>query len=626
MKTIHDIVAEVWPDWKLESVIGAGTYGEVYRAVREDAAGKYTAAIKVVKTYPLNSHILCTDGQETGKEFERMVARFSREIRVMQSLKGQSNLVSIDDYRIQEDQESGIWYFLIRMELLTPLLVDMDIREYTEENVIRLGMDLCRGLEVCESRQVIHRDIKPENIFVNSLGNYKLGDFGVARTLEITRESLTGLEFAQWERFVAPEVKTGSLSDAGFEEAHRADIYSLGMVMYWIANGRTFPFLKRKQLHTSRERSEAESRRLKGEELPPPEGISPELARVIQKACAFRNEDRYENAAAFRKALEKVGSVKAPEGSLEQAPRRKAAKRSAARGWKWAMAVLCLAVLCAGGWLLLRPGMPETESRKASGSLPPESKEADTLILHEVEYPHVYHIGEEMTAGGLVMSDADLNALTLNLYTPENTWKQQVTFDSGIRQYDMRELGDALFRNLEEGRFWLEMIVTDTAGRTVGFSHDCTASRSAKGHTLYPMNRSCRPPELKGSLVYGGHTYEVYYLSGGGWDYSRAFAEGRGGHLVTFSDAEEFNVITGYVQGMGCKWLSTGAQYRDGTWSWVDGTPFEFVRWSPTTPEDEALPYDPTGAMVYVNRQWYYGKATQYEMSFFVAEYDDVLR
>ena len=626
MKTINDIVSEVWPGWKLDSIIGAGTYGEVYRASREDAAGKNTAAIKVIKIYPRGNRTAYSDEAEAQAFFDQINERFSREVQVMQSLKGQSNLVSIDDYQIREDPEGNVLYYLIRMELLTPLLVDLDIRNYDEETLIRMGIDLCRGLEVCGSRHIVHRDIKPENIFVSPLGGYKLGDFGVARTLEMTKESLTSWEFAQWDRFTPPEVKSGSLSEADFEEAHRADIYSLGMVMYWIANDRCFPFMKKSHLHSSQERNEAEARRMSGEALPPPDNISSALADVILKACAFRNEDRYENAEQFRLALEEVLR---PGTRPEKAPEKTVSADSPSRSRRWVIltAIMLVAALIAGGWLLFRKsssGFREKEANRpsASAGTASEDETVDTLVFHEAEYPHVYHIGQEMSLGGWIISDEDLTDITIRLYTEEEVLTQQITPAPGAKRFDMREAGDELFRKLGEGQFWFEIIASDAAGRTVGFSHRSTSSLTAEDHTIYWIDRSARAPELRGTTTWNGHTYEIYYLAGGGWDTSNTFAQGRGGHLVSFADKEEFSAVTVFAQGMGCKWLNAGAQYRDNTWSWTDGTPFDFHPWYPNAPEDNDIPYDPYGSIIYSKEQWYLSKATQYEMTFFIVEYD----
>lgn len=94
--------------------------------------------------------------------------------------------------------------------------------------MIRLGKDICRALILCEERNIIHRDIKPDNIMISRFGDFKLGDFGVAR-VQVTRRTRQ-----RWERTAmqAPEVE--HMQKYGKE----ADIYSLGITLYWLLNNR----------------------------------------------------------------------------------------------------------------------------------------------------------------------------------------------------------------------------------------------------------------------------------------------------------------------------------------------------------------------------------------------------
>ena len=675
MKTVEQIVSEVWPGWELESLIGVGAYGEVYKAFRDDIAGRSSAAIKVMKVYRLGLQLQGAEKSAADEEMNRLMERFSREIRLMQSLKGQTNLVSIDDYQVTEDQEEGILYILIRMELLTPLMQDLEIRGTTEERIIRLGTDLCRGLEVCENEHIVHRDIKPENIFVNRRGDFKLGDFSVARTMSITRESFTARDDARLEKFAAPELKTGFLRKASYEEACRADIYSLGMVLYWAANGMKQPFLPEKQLYTNSDREEAEFKRLQGEPLPGIPGISPALQDVILKACAFEPEKRFANVQEFRKALERIGQ----EGSeTDDALPIKPKKRKL----PWLIAAIAVLTAFLLIWLLLpvqvpvryvgpdsqvlysgtiavRPGMKaelipsadhlpegyvvsENEPRKVNADffrrtdpreiqLRCEKKQAlplpDTLKFSDISFPNLYSIGQPFEFEGCVESDAELKKITINLYAADQSYTREIEPDPGTTRYEMKEAGDQVFYSLDEGTYWFELIAADTAGRMLGYSHKCSASYLAEDHTLYYINRSSGAIELRGEFVYNGHTYEIYRIPGGGWNISNSFAQGKGGHLVTFADEDEFSVIASFCLGMGIKYLYTGARYENGAWSWVDGSDFGYRIWPPGVEDQPGPVYHPVGSMVYYTstQQWYYGQATEYEIGHFIVEYEDYI-
>ena len=241
-------------------------------------------------------------GDISGSEIEEFIHSVSSEIDLMMQLKGVPNIVTIEDYAILRDNNTCT--ILIRMEELEPLDSFLRRRKGSlqKEEIIRLGTDICSALTFCEQKNILHRDIKTSNLFYSNEAGFKLGDFGISRSMASIREkaAMSGIGTIQ---YMAPEVYQGR------EYNNTADIYSLGIVLYILANGMVPPLydsgtgrqtafpLSRAQVH------DANMRRLRGEVLPPPRYTDPLLASVICTACNPAPERRFQTAGAFRQAL-----------------------------------------------------------------------------------------------------------------------------------------------------------------------------------------------------------------------------------------------------------------------------------------------------------------------------------
>ena len=296
-----DVLKQIWPEWQIEGKpLGKGSYGVVYKAVRRDHNVESYAAIKVISIPTDSSEVdsLRSEGLDinaTKTYLNGIVNDFVSEIQLMESLKGVQNIVSVEDYKVVEKVDEVGWDIYIRMELLTPFNTYICDKNLTENDVIKLGCDICTALEICNKRNVIHRDIKPENIFINDFGDFKLGDFGIARKME---NMTSGLSQKGTFNYMAPEVANSNDYDA------RVDIYSLGIVMYRLLNGNRLPFLDtEKQLLNPNERRNAVDRRLRGEKLPVPCNASSVMADIILRACDYDPNMRFASAAEMKQAL-----------------------------------------------------------------------------------------------------------------------------------------------------------------------------------------------------------------------------------------------------------------------------------------------------------------------------------
>lgn len=281
----------IWPGWETVRLIGRGSFGAVYEIERDMLGEKEKAALKVI-TIPQSSNDIDElygegyDDESITSTFNAYLKSIVAEYSLMRKMNGSANVVNCDDVRYVQHDDGFGWDIFIKMELLTPLTKSLG-KTVSDEQVARIGSDICKALILCKKHNIIHRDIKPANIFVSENGDYKLGDFGIAKTVEKTSG---GTKIGTYE-YMAPEV----YHDQPYGST--VDIYSLGMVLYWLLNERRTPFLKMPpSLPTNSEKEQARKRRFGGETIPVPLHGSDELKRIVLKACAYDPKDRYQSA------------------------------------------------------------------------------------------------------------------------------------------------------------------------------------------------------------------------------------------------------------------------------------------------------------------------------------------
>ena len=305
-----------WPGWECVRQLGAGSYGKVFEIRKEEAGVTYTAALKVI-SIPASQNEIDTgydegwysDEQSATAYFQNQVAEMTKEFALMSSLKGYTNIVSYEDHMIMERKDTMGWDILIRMELLTPLPAYVREHPLTEDKVIQMGCDICSALEVCQKQPqpILHRDIKQANIMVNHTGDFKLGDFGIARTMEGTNSAHSTKGTYD---YMAPEVYFGR----GY--GIQADIYSLGMVLYRQLNNNRNPFLPTEGAISASIQEEARNKRLDGNPVPEPLYGNPLLKTAVLTAIHPDPTRRFQTPIAFRKALERARDYKSGGNSV----------------------------------------------------------------------------------------------------------------------------------------------------------------------------------------------------------------------------------------------------------------------------------------------------------------------
>lgn len=306
-------------NWKIREFIGEGSQGKtgVFRMIKNCEGFREENALKVVT-------VIRADGwpeemtDRARREFEAdkavLCAQAVNEVKLMSRLGRDSYVVFYHNWDFCDWEESGQFGcdLLIQMPMLKTLKRLQGTEEcFSEEEIRRVGQDICRALIRCGEEDIIHRDIKPANIFIwpDRKGNYMLGDFGVSRIVE---NGLRGDYTSIGTKCYAAPEQFAALGQSGARYDSRVDIYSLGLTLYELAHQNRLPFQKLGRGSSE----EIINQRLSGSELPPPSQASHALASVILKACAFRPEDRFQTAEEFLDALEGIRNGRIAELSV----------------------------------------------------------------------------------------------------------------------------------------------------------------------------------------------------------------------------------------------------------------------------------------------------------------------
>ncbi len=297
--TLFNIVKKsgnsILSDWDVVEFLGRGTFGAVYRVVKQAGVSELQSAVKIT---------------EINEEFED---KYRAEIAALARMENQPHVVQIKDFSEIDVNDLGFdrKFLVIRMELLEPLPKN----GLSEPEVIRLGLQLSETLAYCHALKphILHCDIKPDNILVSPDGSYKLSDFGEVRMMEKSHASRSGGHGTPF--FMSPEMSSSTGYDA------RSDLYSLGVTMYALLNNGYPPFYDGNEVNAQR----AVNRRLSGERLPDIKGVSGVLMDIIRKLCAKSRNDRYQSAQELYDALISL------EKQKEAERQRRIAQENAAR-------------------------------------------------------------------------------------------------------------------------------------------------------------------------------------------------------------------------------------------------------------------------------------------------------
>ncbi|MCA8992823.1 MAG: protein kinase [Planctomycetaceae bacterium] len=287
IKTIRTLRQQVFEaqqvgQYKLKRLLGRGGMGEVHLA--EHVLLRRPCAVKLISRDKVDD--------------PNALARFEREVQATAKLT-HWNTVEIYDYGRTDDD---VFYYV--MEYLPGL----NLQEVTElngplppERVIHLLTQACDALSEAHAAGLVHRDIKPANIYAASRGGVydivKLLDFGLVRERNAKDDDLSLTQVGTITGsplFLSPEQATGEPVDA------RSDIYSLGVVGYYLLTGRT-PFASDNAIKVIMSHVN---------EPPPPieshgAAIPHDLADIVMKCLEKSPDDRFQTVLELQRALRK---------------------------------------------------------------------------------------------------------------------------------------------------------------------------------------------------------------------------------------------------------------------------------------------------------------------------------
>jgi serine/threonine-protein kinase len=260
-------------DYTILKLLGEGGMGKVYLV--HDNTTNERGALKVLKK--IND--------------SKLLQYFQREAQILTQLD-HPNIVKIKCYGIQKD------YPYLLMEYIVGSTLSKIIQERPNlhpASVAQIGYYLLLALEYANQKKIIHRDIKPGNIFITSLGVLKLIDMGMSKALDESYQlSKTGQIIGT--PYYAPYEQLQDSKHVG----HRSDLYAVGATLFQTLSGKV-PFIEcgtsLSAILTAKASNTYKRLTDYSNQFPP------KLVQIIEKAMAFKPEDRYSNATEMKESL-----------------------------------------------------------------------------------------------------------------------------------------------------------------------------------------------------------------------------------------------------------------------------------------------------------------------------------
>lgn len=282
----------VFGTWEINKPLGIGTYGKTYEITN------FTKEEGIYKIMKIPVELKKTPGefpvktqQDCLKEVRNDILSSIKYIQV--SDKGRF-FVKYEDYSLTPSEDFRTLTMKIRMEKLVNLTTVSQQHKFSEAEVLRLAVNICRCLEKCREMDYVYTNLKPNNIFITDRG-CKLGDFGTFGMYEPTKMNVA---MRKTQEYMAPEfIKFGEINST-------SDTYALGLIMYSLLNNNKLPFIPRFEENIGiSDTNLAIEKRCANYVFSDPDNASEKVKNIIFKACSPSVGNRYETPTDMKNDL-----------------------------------------------------------------------------------------------------------------------------------------------------------------------------------------------------------------------------------------------------------------------------------------------------------------------------------
>ncbi len=283
----------VFGEWYTDRQLGTGTDGKVFSIYRQKYDGtREKSVLKIIRLGENREEkrnlFAEADNSVIENEDEyyaKIISNITDNVRTLMESDGGRYFVRYEDIELRKASDGKGRLILLKLEEMRSLSDLLKEFSFTLEETLRLGISVCKSLIKCRSFGYIYPNLKPENILFDRNGICKLGDFGTFSLLEPAK---TGVAYKRTQYYMAPEfIKTGNVNST-------IDTYALGLVLFMLTNRNRLPFSEEyPNKVTINSLNEGVRKRSAGAALPEPSLASPELKRIIAKACAYETSERY---------------------------------------------------------------------------------------------------------------------------------------------------------------------------------------------------------------------------------------------------------------------------------------------------------------------------------------------